>query len=240
MDKAATHRIFPTWNFERELYDKGHHFIAGVDEAGRGAWAGPLVAGAVILPHPDTLDSTSELAAGLAELRDSKMLTARTRERLLVLVHQAALAVGVGIVSARLIDVIGIGPANRLAWVRALRSMSLQPDHLLLDAFKLPSVCLPQKAIIRGDSACISIAAASIVAKVTRDHIMREMDSCHPGWGFSQHKGYGTRNHSASIERLGVAPVHRKSFAPIRAALMVQFAPPETDEQEAEEQMGVA
>jgi ribonuclease HII len=118
--------------------------------------------------------------------------------------------------------------------------MSLQPDHLLLDAFKLPWVALPQKAIIRGDSACISIAAASIVAKVTRDHIMRDMDAGHPGWGFSQHKGYGTRYHSASIERLGVAPIHRRSFAPIRAALMGQFAAPEAIEQEVEEQMVVA
>ncbi|MEP6775577.1 MAG: hypothetical protein ABJA50_08270, partial [Chloroflexota bacterium] len=110
MDKVATNRIFPTWNFERELYSKDYHAIAGVDEAGRGAWAGPLVAGAVILPHPDTLDGASDLAAGLAELRDSKMLSAEVRERLLVLIHQAALAVGVGIVSANLIDVIGIGP----------------------------------------------------------------------------------------------------------------------------------
>jgi ribonuclease HII len=240
MDKVATTRIFPTWNFERELYDKGHRFIAGVDEAGRGAWAGPLVAGAVILPHPDTLDSASELAVGLAELRDSKMLSAEVRERLLVLIHQAALAVGVGIVSSGLIDVIGIGPANRLAWVRALRSMAIRPDHLLLDAFKLPAMRLPQKSIIRGDAACISIAAASIVAKVTRDRIMHDMDVCNPGWGFSQHKGYGTRYHSASIERLGVAPVHRKSFAPIRAALMGQFAQPDTSEQGVEEEMVVA
>jgi ribonuclease HII len=237
MDKTGSKRIFPTWDFERELYAKGHRLIAGVDEAGRGAWAGPLVAGAVILPHPDTLNGASELAEGLAELRDSKMLSPEVRERLLGLIEQAAVAVGVGIVSSSLIDVIGIGPANRLAWVRALRSMVIRPDHLLLDAFKLPAMRMPQKSIIRGDSACISIAAASIVAKVTRDKIMREMDACNPGWGFSQHKGYGTRLHSASIERLGVAPVHRKSFAPIRAALMGQFAALEVGEEESEEEM---
>ncbi len=223
MERIATRRIFPSWDFEHELYAKGHLLIAGVDEAGRGAWAGPLVAGAVVLPRPDQLAHTPELSESLAELRDSKMLTPHTRERLLSLIKGVALAVGVGIVSNALIDVIGIGPANRLAWARALRSLGVQPDHLLLDAFRLPGVKLPQKAIIRGDAACMSIAAASVVAKVTRDAIMCEMEETHPGWGFAQHKGYGTRLHSDSIKLLGVAPVHRKSFAPIKAAMLGRF-----------------
>lgn len=215
--------------------------IAGVDEAGRGAWAGPLVAGAVILPHPDTLVDAPDLAKGLADLRDSKMLTAETRERLIGLIQEVAVGVGVGIVSAGLIDVIGIGPANRLAWVRALRSMGVQADHLLLDAFKLPAMRIPQKSIIRGDAVCISIAAASVVAKVTRDRIMHEMEETHPGYGFSKHKGYGTRLHSDSLKLIGVAPVHRKSFAPIRAALLGQFdVVDENSSETAEEELVVA
>jgi ribonuclease HII len=217
--------IAPSWDFERELYAKGHRVIAGVDEAGRGAWAGPLVAGAVILPRPEELNRIPRLAYALDALRDSKMLSPETRERLLPLIREAALGVGVGIVSPGLIDVIGIGPANRLAWVRALRALCMSPDHLLLDAFKLPAMRLPQKAIIRGDEACMSIAAASIVAKVTRDAIMHELDESYPGWGFAQHKGYGTRQHSDAIRLLGITPLHRKSFAPIKAALLGQFEP---------------
>lgn len=224
MEKAPAGKIAPTWDFEHDLYARGHRIIAGVDEAGRGAWAGPLVAGAVVLPHPQDLEGSPDLASGLAELRDSKMLTHETRERLLALIQEAAVGVGVGIVSAGLIDVIGIGPANRLAWARALRSLGLKPDHLLLDAFKLPAWRAPQKAIIRGDAACISIAAASVVAKVTRDRIMQELENTHPGYGFAQHKGYGTRLHSDAIKLLGVAPTHRRSFAPIRAALLGQFS----------------
>ena len=170
------------------------------------------------------------------------MLTADTRERLLGLIHEVAVGVGVGIVSSALIDVIGIGPANRLAWVRALRSLSVQPDHLLLDAFKLPWMTVPQKSIIRGDAVCISIAAASVVAKVTRDRIMHEMEETYPGYGFARHKGYGTRLHSDSLKLMGVAPVHRKSFAPIKAAMLGQF--PElneiTLEELAEEELVVA
>jgi ribonuclease HII len=164
MDKVLARRSIPDWNFEHELFTRGHQIVAGVDEAGRGAWAGPLVAGAVVLPRPEALLDAPDITAGLAELRDSKMLTANTRERLLDLIHEVAVGVGVGIVSPALIDVIGIGPANRLAWVRALRSLSVQPDHLLLDAFKLPAMRIPQKSIIRGDAVCISIAAASVVA----------------------------------------------------------------------------
>src|SRR5215203_1211991 len=145
MEKASTKRSIPSWDFEHDLYIQGHRVIAGVDEAGRGAWAGPLVAGAVILPHPEALLDTPDVMISLAELRDSKMLTADVRERLLGLIHEVAVGVGVGIVSSALIDVIGIGPANRLAWVRALRSLDVKPDHLLLDAFRLPAMRIPQK-----------------------------------------------------------------------------------------------
>lgn len=242
MDREPTRRSIPSWDFEHDLYSKGYQSIAGVDEAGRGAWAGPLVAGAVVLPHPDALLDFPDLAAGLADLRDSKMLTADTRERLISLIQQIAVGVGVGIVSSALIDVIGIGPANRLAWVRAINSMGVKPDHLLLDAFKLPAMRLPQKPIIRGDAVSMSIAAASIVAKVTRDRIMHEMDASHPGYGFARHKGYGTRLHSDSLRLNGVAPVHRKSFAPIRAAMLGQFEPlePSPLEETALEELVVA
>jgi ribonuclease HII len=232
--------IAPSWDFERELYARGHRVIAGVDEAGRGAWAGPLVAGAVILPRPEELNRTPRLAYALDALRDSKMLSPETRERLLPLIREVALGVGVGIVSPGLIDVIGIGPANRLAWVRALRALGMPPDHLLLDAFKLPAMRLPQKAIIRGDEACMSIAAASIVAKVTRDAIMQELDESHPGWGFAQHKGYGTRQHCDAIRLLGITPLHRKSFAPIKAAILGQFEPLTIVEAPVEEELVVA
>jgi ribonuclease HII len=223
MGRVAGNCIAPSWDFEHDLYAKGHCAIAGVDEAGRGAWAGPLVAGAVIMPHPEAIECEPAWADGLEELRDSKMLTPETRERLLPLIRAMAVGVGVGIVSPGLIDVIGIGPANRLAWVRALRSLGMRPDHLLLDAFKLPAMRIPQKAIIRGDEACISIAAASVVAKVTRDEIMRDLHETYPGWGFAQHKGYGTRHHTDAVRLLGVTPIHRKSFAPIKAAILGQF-----------------
>ena len=208
----------PTWDHELDLYLQGHWVIAGVDEAGRGAWAGPLVAGAVIFPHPETLGETI-LRDELSVLRDSKLLSAAVREHLLEVVRATACAVGVGVVSPALLDVIGVGPANRLAMARAVRALGVWPDFLLLDAFRVHSMPLPQRPIIRGDATCMTIAAASIVAKVVRDHIMLAHDAEYPGYNFAQHKGYGTRLHIDALLRLGVSPLHRSSFAPIRAML---------------------
>jgi ribonuclease HII len=213
-------RARPSWDHELDLCAQGSATIAGVDEAGRGAWAGPLVAGAVVLPHPDVLAAMEEaekLAEEMAKLRDSKMLTPATRERLLGAIKAVAVATGVGIVSPGLVDLIGVGPANRLAMARAVRDLGVWPDYLLIDAFRLPAMPIPQRPIIRGDATCMSIAAASVVAKVVRDHIMHEQDALHPGYYFAQHKGYGTRQHVDALLRLGVSPIHRRTYAPIKA-----------------------
>ncbi|MEO8288079.1 MAG: ribonuclease HII [Chloroflexota bacterium] len=222
MTTIVSRRTVPNWDNELELCFDGHMLVAGVDEAGRGAWAGPLVAGAVIFPNPHTLQaaqSAADLSEELAALRDSKMLTEHVRERLLGAIYESALAVGVGIVSPALIDVIGIGPSNRLAMARAIRSMGVWPDYLVIDAFRLPTVPVQQRPIIKGDATCMSIAAASVVAKVTRDRIMHVLNEEYPAYSFAQHKGYGTPTHAAAILREGVTPVHRKSFAPIKEAM---------------------
>ncbi len=212
----------PTWEHELDLCSQGALLVAGVDEAGRGSWAGPLVAGAVIFPQPGVLAERmrrDELAAELSLLRDSKLLSSTVRERLLEVIQATACAVGVGVVSSALLDLIGLGPANRLAMTRAVRDLGVRPDCLLVDAFKIHSLRIPQRPIIRGDTLCMSIAAASIVAKVTRDRIMRGYDKEYPGYGFAQHKGYGTRGHVDALLKLGVSPLHRHSFAPIGAML---------------------
>ncbi|HET9494785.1 MAG TPA: ribonuclease HII [Chloroflexia bacterium] len=221
--------IVPSWENEIELCAAGNRLIAGVDEAGRGAWAGPLVAAAVILPPPGELGGlyhAVEVAEALAALRDSKMLSPSKREELMGLVRSVAVSVGVGVVSSALLDVIGVGPGNRLAMTRAVRDLGVRPDYLLLDAFKLPTMPLPQRPIIKGDAKCISIAAASVVAKVTRDRIMQELDAEHPAYRFARHKGYGTRTHAEALLREGVSPVHRRCFAPVRAALLGLPWPP--------------
>lgn len=228
--------LVPTWEHELELYSKGYTLIAGVDEAGRGAWAGPLVAGAVILPGPGALSSSGEgeeLGSELARLRDSKMLAPRVREELLEVICSVAVAVGVGIVSCRLVDLIGVGPANRLAMCRAVRDLGVWPDFLLLDAFKLPSMPVEQRPIIKGDATCISIAAASVLAKVTRDHMMEAHEILFPGYNFAAHKGYGTQSHVDSLLSLGPSPAHRRSYAPIKAILAgLPWPPPDTALQE--------
>lgn len=237
--KARQDALIPDWKHEYDLHGKGYRLIAGVDEAGRGAWAGPLVAAAVVFPHPRSFEEGAcpeEVAHELERLRDSKMLSAVVREELLVCVHSSALAVGVGMVSPGLIDVIGLGAANRLAMVRAVRDLGVHPDFLLLDAFRLPQMLLPQRSIIKGDATCMSIAAASVVAKVTRDRMMQELHGELPGYLFEQHKGYGTRAHVEALAKLGVSGVHRRSYAPIKALLaggnpLAGDAQPEDEEQ---------
>ena len=228
--RAPAGQVSPDWKHEYELHRAGHTLIAGVDEAGRGAWAGPLVAAAVIFPHPDTFTPGTypdSLLAELDRLRDSKMLRECVREELIDSVYSTALAVGVGMVSPGLIDVIGLGAANRLAWARAVRDLGTWPDYLLLDAFRIRQLDIPQRPIIKGDACCMSIAAASIVAKVTRDRLMRDLNSSHPGYCFEQHKGYGTRAHVDALARLGVSSIHRTSYAPIKALLSGSLGEPD-------------
>jgi ribonuclease HII len=192
------------------LLSQGYSFIAGLDEAGRGCLAGPVVAAAVILPLADDCIS---LFAGT---RDSKQLTAQAREQLYEVIMRHALAVGVGIGSVELIDERNILQATKIAMCSALTQLFPSPQALLLDALLLPNIPLPQRSIIHGDALCLSIAAASVIAKVTRDRIMLQLHEQYPAYGFAQHKGYGTEEHRAALHAYGATPVHRKSFAPVR------------------------
>jgi ribonuclease HII len=197
------------------LLQQGYCFVAGLDEAGRGCLAGPVVAAAVILPLP--LDD--EGLTRLRGVRDSKQLTAQARDTLYDVITQHALAVGVGLGSVELIDEQNILQATKHAMRFALTQLSIHPQALLLDAVRLPTVPLPQRAIIKGDSRCLSIAAASIIAKVTRDRMMLTLHEQYPVYGFQQHKGYGTEAHLAALKRHGPCPIHRRSFSPVREQL---------------------
>lgn len=190
--------------------------IAGLDEAGRGALAGPVVAAAVSLP----LDQAQALEK-LAPVNDSKQLTANQRDRMYDLVVEYALAYGVGQVSAAAIDQIGILPATRRAMIQALEAFAAPPDFLLIDGrVRLATLTIPQQSVIRGDSLSLSIAAASILAKVTRDRAMIALSDTYPQYGLAQHKGYGTKQHLTALETHGPTPIHRHSFAPIRQTLL--------------------
>jgi ribonuclease HII len=196
--------------FELALWGEGFRAIAGIDEVGRGALAGPVVAAAVILP-PDLL-AVSPL---VGRVDDSKMLTPKQREALCGEIASVAIAVGVGRCEACDIDAWGIVPATRQAMARALAALACPPDFLLLDFMTLPDPRCPQRGIPHGDALSLSIAAASIVAKVTRDRWMREQEASYPGYGFTQHKGYATAAHREAISRLGPCAIHRMSFAPL-------------------------
>jgi len=196
---------------ERKLWRAGYRVVAGVDEVGRGAWAGPVVAAAVVLPP-----LYRELAAILREVNDSKKLTPRKREALFPLICDTALAVGIGTASHQSIDAQGIVPATHQAMRAALLNLCVVADYLLIDALCLPGLSVPQLGLIKGDARVLSIAAASVVAKVWRDRWMIALDGDQPGYGFAAHKGYGTAAHRAALERLGACPAHRLSFAPLR------------------------
>ena len=201
----------PDLTFEAALAEGGFCRVAGVDEVGRGAWAGPLVAAAVMLPEPSEVE-----ADFLCGVRDSKLLTSVQRESLFDDIVASARAVSVGAVAADEVDALGLTAANDLAMTRAVRALCLTPDFLLVDAFKLRSVALPQRGIVRGDRCCLSIAAASIVAKVYRDRWLARLGMRHPGYGFEQHRGYGVAAHRQAIDALGLTPIHRLSYAPLR------------------------
>jgi ribonuclease HII len=202
----------PGLDQERALQARGYRLIAGVDEAGRGAWAGPVYAGAVILPlqRPD-------LSVALNGVTDSKQLAPKRRETLLQIVYAVALGVAVGTATAAEIDRWGIVDATRLAMGRALDALAPAPEALIIDYLKLPGVPLPQRSLPKADWHCLTVAAASIVAKVSRDRWMIQLHKQHPGYGFDRHKGYGTAAHRSALERLGPCPVHRSSWAPLRA-----------------------
>jgi len=206
---------FPDLSFENEHWRRGCQTVAGIDEAGRGALAGPVYAAAVILPS-----ARVDLIPTLAGVNDSKKLTPSQRERWATCLPQIAVACAIASASAEEIDRIGILPATRLAAQRAIQALSLTPDHLLLDYILLPSVHLPQTPLVKGDARSLSIAAASILAKTARDAHLRTLDQEYPDYGFAAHKGYGTPKHLAALEKLGPTPIHRRSFAPLRTRLL--------------------
>jgi ribonuclease HII len=222
--KTPASKFLPTLEEEMALLRQGYSFIAGLDEAGRGCIAGPVVAAAVILPLDDPQCSTR-----LEGVRDSKQLSAQARESLYSIIQDYALATGVGIGSVEFIDERNILQATKYAMRAALAQLSPTPQALLLDALLLPDIALPQRSIIKGDARCLSIAAASIIAKVTRDRLMLELHEQYPAYGFAQHKGYGTEAHLAALREHGATPIHRRSFAPVRELFsLFEIAPDNT------------
>lgn len=203
-----TMRADPDLVFEISLWESGVQTIAGLDEAGRGALAGPVAVGVVMLPNnPPLLTST------LSGARDSKQMTPLERESLAPKIREVALAWAVGFATSEEIDQQGIVRAVRLAALRALHQLTLSPQYLLTDfRLELPQLDIPQRSILKGDARCLSIACASILAKTERDALMRQLDAQYPGYGLAKHKGYGTQAHCLAIERLGLSPLHRRSF----------------------------
>jgi|SRR5665648_460906 len=197
---------FPDLAFEQALWKNALTRLGGVDEAGRGAWAGPVSAGIVILPPELSILET------LFGVRDSKLMTPLQRESWAVQIQENCLAWGVGFASAEEIDANGILPATRLAVMRALQNLSMLPEHLITDYLKLPEISTPQTALVKGDRRCLSVAAASVLAKTSRDALMRQLDVDYPAYGFCHHKGYGTRQHQDALRSHGLSSVHRKSF----------------------------
>ena len=197
----------PDLSYETNLWTYYRH-IAGLDEAGRGALAGPVAVGAVILPDNEPL-----LLHALAGVRDSKQMTPLKRESLAPRIKETALAWSVAFASAEEIDSLGIVPATRIAAMRALRGLSILPQYLLTDfRLELPQLELSQTSIVKGDAHCLSIAAASVLAKTARDELMRKLDSQYPDYGLGKNKGYGTQAHRFALKRLGYSSIHRRTF----------------------------
>lgn len=198
--------FYPNSRLEKKLLKKGFQLIAGLDEAGKGAWAGPIVAAAVILPAKIKIKG----------VKDSKLLRRPQRQRIFEEILSVAQAFGVGRVEAQEIDQIGISQANQLAMKLALEKLNLQPDYLLIDALNFNFKNLPISAIIDGDYKIRLIAAASIIAKVSRDQMMDDLDQNFPQYGFKQHKGYGTNQHFQMILKYGLSELHRKTWEPMK------------------------
>jgi ribonuclease HII len=206
----------PTLAIEQRLLAAGYRSIAGVDEVGRGALAGPLVAAAVVLPLTPEAGSAGRLEQVLAGVQDSKLLTPEQRRHWAMVIHATAHGVGLAWVPPAVIDAIGVGPANRLALRLAVANLSQAPDHALLDAVLVPELSCDQTALVGGDRRSLSIAAASILAKVARDDLLTRLGQRLPAYGFARHKGYGTAEHLAALARHGPCGQHRRSFAPVR------------------------
>jgi ribonuclease HII len=200
-------------DFEQLFIGRGFQYIAGVDEVGRGSWAGPLVAAAVILP----LNNPGALRI-LQCVRDSKLLDPRLRRELREKIESVAIGIGLGQVSEGVIDEIGLSEANRRAMLDAVANLFPAPDALLLDFVRLPTCSLPQMAFPRADRHSLSVAAASIVAKVFRDRCMETLAREYPGYGFERHKGYGTPLHRAALQAQGPSPLHRMTVRPVAAS----------------------
>jgi len=208
-NRAEGQRLRHLLRYETELWERGVVQVAGVDEAGMAPLAGPIVAGACLLPRdyrPRGID-------------DSKQLDARARERLAEDIRRNAICWAVARAEVFEIDGINVYRAGLLALTRAVRGLATRPDHVLVDARKLPELGIPHTPIIHGDALSLTIAAASILAKTARDALMAELDLAHPGYGFARHKGYPTAEHFDALQRLGACPIHRRSFQPVRLAL---------------------
>ncbi len=207
-EKALVQHFEEMKQFENRAKQKGYSFIAGIDEVGRGPLAGPVVAAAVILPAD----------FHVFEVNDSKQLSSTKRSELYEKIRAQAIAIGIGVIGEKIIDQVNIYEATKLAMLQAIEKLAVAPDHLLIDAMKL-TVDISQESIIKGDAKSISIACASIIAKVTRDRMMLEFDQQYPGYDFANNAGYGTKNHLLGLEKLGICPIHRKTFAPIKQLL---------------------
>jgi ribonuclease HII len=204
---------------EIALLAQGYRFVAGLDEAGRGAWAGPVVAAAVILP----LDRM-ETANTLIGVNDSKKLTAAQRVQFFELIQQTAVATAVGIAPAEMVDECNAVGATRYAMQQALAGLKPIPDYLLIDHLKLPLINIPQTAFAKADCISLTVAAASIIAKVTRDRLMLAYSAQYPGYAFERHKGYGTKAHRAALAQLGPCPLHRLSYEPLQLLGLTRIA----------------
>jgi len=207
-------RIYPNLSLETPFWQEGLRRLAGIDEAGRGAWAGPVYAAAVVLPPEG-----KGLLDKLAGVRDSKLMTARQRAIWAEKIRETAEQWGIGWATNEEIDTQGILPATRLAMQRAVEQLALPPEHLLIDAVRLQALNLPQTWLVRGDQRSLSIAAASVLAKTARDAVMVQLDGQYPGYGFAAHKGYGTARHKRALDEIGPCPQHRFSFKPLRDRL---------------------
>jgi ribonuclease HII len=206
-------RLQTMLEYEHQLWGEGCRYVAGLDEAGRGPLAGPVVAGAVVFAN----------APGIPLIDDSKKLSQRLREELFDKIRSEALSTGIGVVEVDMIDRINIYQASFLAMRKALQELVNKPDHLLVDGRAYPDESIPYTTLIKGDTICYSIASASILAKVTRDRLMLEYDRQYPQYGFASHKGYATRCHLEAIEQFGYTPIHRRSFHPRRFQLKLEF-----------------
>ena len=201
-------RYKPSFKEENLLREQGYRIIAGVDEVGRGALMGPVVAAAVILP--DVIK-----ARWKGKVRDSKQLKQEEREYLYTYIEEVSISMGTGYISNEVIDEVGIAKATRLAMVEAIAQLKPEPQYILIDYFNLPETTLPNRGVEDGDSLCFSIACASIIAKVSRDRMVTQMDEKYPGYGFAEHKGYSTSKHLECLRRKGPCPLHRRSFSPV-------------------------